>query len=100
MDKLGPSTFTLRKQQLLCVSSTSPVVLKHGLTNPYPPYQGVCFPVLFACFTVGEHLLEAYRAYLEEQFQDSSDLTEVNLFSVPLTVDPESPTLLEWCNLG
>ena len=40
MDKLGPSTFTLRKQQLLCVSSTSPVVLKPGLTNPTPLTRG------------------------------------------------------------
>ena len=55
--------------------------------------------MLFVCFTVGPHLLEAYRAYLEEQYLESSDLAEVDQFTVPLEVDPESPTLLEWCNL-
>ena len=49
---------------------------------------------------MGPALREAYREYLEGQYQESSDLEQVDLFSVPFEVDLESPTLAEWCNLG
>ena len=49
---------------------------------------------------MGPALVEAYKEYLEGQYQASSDLTEVDLFSVPLTVDPDSATLAEWANFS
>ena len=52
--------------------------------------------LLLDVLPVGPSFLRAYREYLERVFLQSDDLTHVDLYSVPLDVDPESATLSEW----
>ena len=52
--------------------------------------------LLLDVLPVGSSFLRAYREYLERVFLQSDDLTHVDLYSVPLDVDPESATLSEW----
>ena len=45
-------------------------------------------------------LIEAYAEYLERMYDTSEDLTPVDVFTVPQTVDADSPTLAEWADVG
>lgn len=47
---------------------------------------------------LGSAFLDAYREYLERMFDDSNDLVDVDVFSVPADVDPDSPSLREFGN--
>ena len=49
---------------------------------------------------MGSALLAAYRDYLERMFDASDDLTVVDWFTVPFTVDLHSPTIKEWCDIS
>lgn len=49
---------------------------------------------------MGSALVSAYREYLERVFDQSDDLSVVDLFTVPQDVDPDSPTLLEWADVA
>ena len=44
-------------------------------------------------------LTDAYRVYLDRMIDQTDDLVEVDLWTVPTDVDPESPTLAEWCDV-
>ena len=45
-------------------------------------------------------LTTAYREYLDRMIADSDDLTEVDVFTVPSDVDPDSPVLQEWATFS
>ena len=47
---------------------------------------------------MGEHLLAAYSEYLEQMLYQSEDLVTVDVFTVPSDVDPDGPSLSEWCD--
>ena len=49
---------------------------------------------------LGSSFVAAYREYLDRMVDSSDDLVVVDRFTVPLDVDSDSPTLLEWCDLG
>ena len=42
--------------------------------------------------------LDAYTEYLERMYDESDDLTEVDIFTVPKDVDPKSGSLSEWAD--
>ena len=44
------------------------------------------------------HYTETDKDYLERMFQESDDLTTVDVFTVPGEIDPDSPRLLEWAS--
>jgi hypothetical protein len=43
-------------------------------------------------------LTEAYREYLDRMFEESHDLYNVDVFTVPQDVDVTSPTAQEWAH--
>ena len=45
-------------------------------------------------------LTEAYKVYLERMIEQSDDLIEVDVFTVPGEVNPESPTIQEWATFS
>ena len=47
---------------------------------------------------MGENLLAAYAAYLDDMFAQSHELVTVDVFTVPSDVDPDSPAVQEWAN--
>jgi hypothetical protein len=49
---------------------------------------------------MGSALLQAYTEYLERMYDTSEDLTPVDVFTVPQDVDPDSPALSEWADIG
>ena len=49
---------------------------------------------------IGSALLQAYAEYLERMYEQSEELTPVDVFTVPQTVDADSPTLAEWADVG
>ena len=40
--------------------------------------------------------IDAYREYLDRMIEQSDDLMLVDIFTVPLEVDPNNPALLEF----
>jgi hypothetical protein len=44
--------------------------------------------------------IDAYAEYLERMYEQSEDLTPVDVLTVPQTVDADSPTLAEWADVG
>ena len=47
---------------------------------------------------MGSSLLSAYAEYLDNMFDKSEDLVTVDVFTVPMNVDPDSPTVQEWAD--
>ena len=45
-------------------------------------------------------LTAAYKEYLDRMIEESDDLAEVDVFTVPSDVDPDSPVLQEWATFS
>ena len=43
-------------------------------------------------------LFRAYALYLERMFDESHELVNVDVFSVPADVNPDSPAVQEWAS--
>lgn len=41
-------------------------------------------------------LIEAYREYLDRMYDQSEDLRDFDVYSVPLELDPDSPVIQEF----
>ena len=61
-----------------------------------PPYRGVFSLLLMMDGRMGPALLDAYREYAERMYEQSDDLKLFDVYTVPMDVDIESPTLSEW----
>ena len=44
--------------------------------------------------------LDAYAEYLERMYDESDDLTEVDIFTVPKDIDLKSGSLSEWAEFS
>jgi hypothetical protein len=49
---------------------------------------------------MGSALLQAYTEYLERMFTESDELVDVDIFTVPADVNPDSPVLSEWADIN